>query len=248
MTFEYQAAISQGCDEQRSAPEQRQRGAATALDERDERGERDEGVLRYVPVSAVAARLRTRAAPASARGQRSRSRASVCGEHLGLRAAVGHPARPRVVRQSGLAAQPWPDRFDMWPADMAGYWPCPICATPLAPVDRTPMKLFRCVDVRHGDVRAREGAGRGLSASRPARDRTAVASERHEVDLPGHGTVGALTSRWPLSYPTWMDGSVDGSTFLGGEEGRYGVGVRKARTAGSAPCAIVNVHVARAGG
>jgi hypothetical protein len=41
--------------------------------------------------------------------------------------------------------EPLPDRFDVWPADMAGYWPCPICDTPLVAVDRTPMKLFRCL-------------------------------------------------------------------------------------------------------
>jgi hypothetical protein len=52
------------------------------------------------------------------------------------RASFDSPASPH---------EPWPDRFDVWPADMAGYWPCPICATALPPVDRTPMKVFRCV-------------------------------------------------------------------------------------------------------
>jgi|EndMetStandDraft_5_1072996.scaffolds.fasta_scaffold16482_4 hypothetical protein len=52
------------------------------------------------------------------------------------RASFEQPASPH---------EPWPDRFDVWAADMAGYWPCPVCDTPLVPVDRTPMKLFRCV-------------------------------------------------------------------------------------------------------
>jgi hypothetical protein len=55
---------------------------------------------------------------------------------LRARASFDNPASPH---------EPWPDRFDIWPTDMAGYWPCPICATSLAPVDKTPMKLFRCV-------------------------------------------------------------------------------------------------------
>jgi hypothetical protein len=55
---------------------------------------------------------------------------------LRARASFDGPAAPH---------EPWPDRFDIWPTDMAGYWPCPICDTPLVPVDRTPMKLFRCV-------------------------------------------------------------------------------------------------------
>lgn len=55
---------------------------------------------------------------------------------LRARASFASPASPH---------EPWPDRFDVWPADMAGYWPCPVCDTPLAPVDRTPMKVFRCV-------------------------------------------------------------------------------------------------------
>src|SRR5262245_21889704 len=40
---------------------------------------------------------------------------------LRARASFDSPASPEG---------PWPDRFDVWPADMAGYWPCPICATP----------------------------------------------------------------------------------------------------------------------
>jgi hypothetical protein len=55
---------------------------------------------------------------------------------LRARASFDSPASPH---------EPWPDRFDVWPTDMAGYWPCPTCATPLPPVDRTAMKLFRCV-------------------------------------------------------------------------------------------------------
>jgi hypothetical protein len=52
------------------------------------------------------------------------------------RASFDNPVSPH---------EPWPDRFDVWPSDMAGYWPCPVCETALVPVDRTPMKLFRCV-------------------------------------------------------------------------------------------------------
>jgi hypothetical protein len=55
---------------------------------------------------------------------------------LRARASFDSPASPH---------ESWPDRFDIWPADMAGYWPCPVCETPLATVERTAMKLFRCV-------------------------------------------------------------------------------------------------------
>jgi hypothetical protein len=55
---------------------------------------------------------------------------------LRARASFDSPASPH---------DPWPDRFDIWPADMAGYWPCPICDTPLVPVDRTATKVFRCL-------------------------------------------------------------------------------------------------------
>ena len=54
---------------------------------------------------------------------------------LRARASFDSPASPD---------EPWPDRFDIWPTDMAGYWPCPICDTPLVPVDRTATKVFRC--------------------------------------------------------------------------------------------------------
>ena len=54
---------------------------------------------------------------------------------LRARASFVSPAAPHLR---------WPDRFDVWPADMAGYWPCPLCDVPLVPVERTPTKLFQC--------------------------------------------------------------------------------------------------------
>jgi hypothetical protein len=103
----------------------------------------DERVTRYVPTPS-APRDHGRE-DAAARAEKQSPKSLRLREHLDCeppwdilraRASFDSPASPE---------EPWPDRFDIWPADKAGYWPCPICATPLVPVDRTPMKLFRCV-------------------------------------------------------------------------------------------------------
>jgi hypothetical protein len=102
----------------------------------------DRRVLRYVPTPPVPRdhgreQADKRAGAQSLKSQRLR-------QHLDCeppwditraRASFDSPASPR---------EPWPNRFDVWPTDMAGYWPCPVCDTALAPVDRTPMKVFRC--------------------------------------------------------------------------------------------------------
>jgi ribosomal protein L37AE/L43A len=102
----------------------------------------DGGVTRYIPTPAAPKDFGREQADKRAESQSLRSLR--LRQHLDCeppwdilraRASFESPASPNL---------PWPDRFDIWPTDMAGYWPCPICETPLAPVDRTPMKLFRC--------------------------------------------------------------------------------------------------------
>jgi hypothetical protein len=102
----------------------------------------DRRVLRYVPVPPVPRDLGREQADKRAGSQSVKSLR--LRQHLDCeppwdisraRASYDSPASPR---------EPWPNRFDVWPTDMAGYWPCPICDTPLVPVDRTPMKVFRC--------------------------------------------------------------------------------------------------------
>jgi hypothetical protein len=102
-----------------------------------------DGVLRYVPAPPIPRDLGReqadkRAASLSPKSLRLR-------QHLDCeppwdiqraRASFDSPASPH---------EPWPDRFDFWPADMAGYWPCPVCDTPLVPVGRTAMKVFQCL-------------------------------------------------------------------------------------------------------
>jgi hypothetical protein len=103
----------------------------------------DRRVLRYVPTPPVPRDLGREQADKRAGAQSVKSLR--LRQHLDCeppwdisraRASFDGPTSPRG---------PWPDRFDVWPTDMAGYWPCPICDTPLVPVDRTPMKVFRCV-------------------------------------------------------------------------------------------------------
>lgn len=83
---------------------------------------------------------------------------------LRARATFDGPASPHL---------PWPDRFDVWPADMAGYWPCPICDTPLVPVDRTPMQLFQCMTCETETI---------VHVKAPVVD--CPRHGRHEIDLP----------------------------------------------------------------
>lgn len=103
----------------------------------------DERVIRYVPTPPAPRdfgreEAAQRATSQSARSLRLRQRLD-CEppwDIVRARASFDGPASPY---------EPWPDRIDIWPTDMAGYWPCPVCAMQLAPVARTPTKLFRCI-------------------------------------------------------------------------------------------------------
>lgn len=106
-------------------------------------GDRDGRVLRYVPASPAPRDLGREQADQRAESQ-SESSLRVS-QHFGCeppwdiqraRVSFADPAPTDLA---------WRERFDVWPTDMAGYWPCPICDTPLVPVDRTPVKLFKCL-------------------------------------------------------------------------------------------------------
>lgn len=121
-------------ESKRQCPE----GEATSGD-----GGRDGRVLRYVP-----------APPAPrdhGREQADKRAESQSDKSLRLRQHLDCEPPWDIQRARASFANPastdpaWPERFDIWPADMAGYWPCPVCETSLVPVDRTPTKLFRCV-------------------------------------------------------------------------------------------------------
>ena len=101
-----------------------------------------EGVLRYIPAPPIPhdfgreqAEQRWETQPIKSFRLRQHLDCEPPWDILRARASFDSPASPHEAR---------PDRFDVWPADMAGYWPCPICETPLVPVDRTPTKVFLC--------------------------------------------------------------------------------------------------------
>jgi hypothetical protein len=113
---------------------------ADAAEDPDELAPR---VLRYIPKPPVPRdfgreQAKTRAGSQSVKSARLRQHLD-CEppwDILRARASFDGPAPPHG---------PWPDRFDIWPVDLAGYWPCPICDTPLVAVDRTETKVFGCV-------------------------------------------------------------------------------------------------------